>query len=61
MPLSPCEPDLNESSVGWLASSPPDYPYRIGVVGRGPDDAKRRFQDAVAAWGELHDRGTNED
>jgi hypothetical protein len=56
MSMSPCEPELRESSSGWLASSPPEYPYRIGVVGGSPDEARDLFQDALDAWGELHSR-----
>lgn len=56
MSLDPCEPELRETSSGWLASSPPEYPYRIGVLGRTPQDAECRFQEALANWGELHAR-----
>lgn len=56
MPLRPCEPDLRDTPSGWLASSPPDYPYRIGVVGQTEEEARRRFVVALAAWSELHER-----
>lgn len=54
--LRPCEPDVREAAVGWLATSPPDFPYRIGVVGESRDEAYRRFVAALARWEELHER-----
>jgi hypothetical protein len=60
MTIRQCEPDLVEIVAGWLATTPRDHPYRIGVVGQSPDEARRRFEAAVAAWGELHARGTGE-
>jgi len=60
MPLRPCEPDVRHAAIGWLASTPSDHPYRIGVVGRDEQEARRRFDAAMAAWGELHDRAVAE-
>lgn len=56
MSIRPCEPDINQAASGWLATTPADHPYRIGVVGQDPDEARRRFVAAFAAWEELHDR-----
>lgn len=55
-----CEPAIRESALGWLAVSPLDYPYRIGVVGEDREEARRRFAAALAAWEELHERATQE-
>lgn len=54
--IRPCEPDVCEAAVGWLAVTPRDHPYRIGVIGASEDEARRRFVAAFAAWQELHDR-----
>lgn len=61
MSLSPCEPDVREARSGWLATTPPEYPYRIGVVGGDPDEARERFQAALDAWRTLHDRSSEQD
>ncbi len=53
--LRPCEPDVRPCPVGFLATSPRDYPYRIGVVGADEEEARRRFVAELAAWEELHD------
>jgi hypothetical protein len=60
MSLRACEPNLREGPGGWLANTPPDYPYRIGVVGEDRDDARERFTAALAPWSELHDRQVDE-
>jgi hypothetical protein len=39
-----------------MAITPSDHPYRIGVVGADPDEARRRFTAAFAAWEELRAR-----
>lgn len=51
-----CEPNLAWTGAAWLASSPPSYPYRIGVRATTREEAERRFGEAVAAWRELHQR-----
>lgn len=56
MRLRPCEPHLRQTATGWLAATPADYPYRIGVEGSSDDEARRRFAAAFAAWDELHSR-----
>jgi hypothetical protein len=56
MPLRPCEPEILQGPNGYLAVTPPDHPYRIGVVGADEDEARRRFVSAFAAWEELHER-----
>lgn len=56
MPLRVCEPDVMPIAAGWIATTPADHPYRIGVVGDDADQARRRFDAAFAAWEELHDR-----
>ena len=55
MVMRPCEPDIQEARAGWLATAPPDYPYRIGVIGQDKAEARKRFIAALAAWGELHE------
>lgn len=60
MPLRICEPDITYGVLGWLAVTPTDHPYRIGVVGKDEDEARRRFTAAFAAWEELHDRAEAE-
>ena len=56
MSMRPCEPDITQARAGVQATAPPDYPYRIGVVGHDEAEARRRFSAALAAWGVLHDR-----
>jgi hypothetical protein len=60
MSLRPCEPNLRRTPSGWLATTPRDHPYRIGVTGSTKDDALRRFVAEFAAWEELHDRGESD-
>ena len=55
MTMRPCEPNIIQVRAGVLATAPPDYPYRIGVIGQNEDEARRRFTSALAAWGELHE------
>ncbi len=54
--LCVCEPDVRPCPVGYLATTPADHPYRIGVVGVDADQARRRFAAEFAAWEELHAR-----
>ncbi|MGA2307814.1 MAG: hypothetical protein ABSH29_27045 [Acidimicrobiales bacterium] len=59
--METCSPELRpcaDRAGRWLAATPADYPYRIGVVGTTPEQAQQRFQAAMAAWAELHDRPT---
>lgn len=56
MRLRHCEPEVIEIRNGWLAITPRDHPYRIGTVGKTPNEAERRFPEALAAWEELHNR-----
>jgi hypothetical protein len=56
MAIRPCEPRVRESRSGWLATTPRDHPYRIGVVGSTEEEARRRFEIEFAAWEDLHDR-----
>jgi hypothetical protein len=60
MSVQPCQPEVREGALGWLAASPADHPYRIGVVGTNRDEAYRRFATAFAAWEELHERAEAE-
>ena len=60
MALRTCEPIVFRVRAGWLAKAPPDFPYRIGVIGSDKDEARRRFTAALVTWGELHDRVENE-
>ena len=56
MNLELCKPVMRSISAGWLAASPPEYPYRIGVTGSSQEEALRLFAEAVTAWRELHSR-----
>ena len=58
--IRPCEPEVKESAIGWLAVTPRDHPYRIGVVGASEEEARRRFDSAFLAWDELHERALAE-
>jgi hypothetical protein len=51
-----CEPVIRSARSGYSATTPNEYPYRIGVVGTTEADARERFGDALAAWTDLHDR-----
>jgi hypothetical protein len=59
--IPPCEPITREGAVGWLATTPPWHPYRIGVVGDTEAEARQRFTEAFAAWEELHARRLDAD
>ncbi len=56
MRIRPCEPNVLRVQAGWLATTPRDHPYRIGVIGDTQEEARRRFVAAFAAWEELHER-----
>ena len=57
----PAEPELQEIKGGrWLARTPRDHPYRIGVVGDTEEEAQRRFAGAMAAWEDLHEHAVQE-
>jgi hypothetical protein len=58
MTIQPCEPDLQSIQGGVLALTPPEHPYRVGVLGETPAAARDRFAAAMAAWEELHARRT---
>lgn len=59
-PIRPCEPDILPTAYGqFLAVTPRDHPYRIGVLGWSVDEAQRRFVSAFAAWEELHARAAD--
>lgn len=60
MAIRPCEPEVVRAAAGWLATTPRDHPYRVGVVGGTQDEARRRFVAAMAAWEELHERARQE-
>lgn len=55
-----CEPEFRETKEGWLATSPPDFPHPIGVVGIDRDEARRKFVVALEAWEELHEQAAAE-
>ena len=44
MSIRLCEPNIVQSVTGWLAATPADHPYRIGVVGDDEAQARRRFE-----------------
>jgi hypothetical protein len=54
--LTGVEPRMAVTPTGILASTPGDHPYRIGVLGKTAEDARRLFDQALAAWRELHQR-----
>lgn len=56
MVIRACEPQVVEAAVGWLATTPPDHPYRIGVTAPTEEEARRRFEAAMVAWRELRER-----
>lgn len=58
--IRPCEPEITEAAIGWLAVTPRDHAYRIGTVGDTRDEAERRFRVAFTAWEELHERAEAE-
>ncbi len=50
-----CTPQVVSTPGGWLASSPSDFPYRIGVVAPSSREATDRFAEALDRWHRLHD------
>jgi hypothetical protein len=57
---TPCDPIVSECPGGWLAVTPSSHVLRIGVVGHTREEARARFQDALAAWEVLHERAQAE-
>jgi hypothetical protein len=55
LPDGGCFAGVDLVVVFVLATAPPDFPYRIGVVGRDEQEARRRFAAAWDAWSELHE------
>lgn len=49
-------PRVTEVREGWLASTPPEHQYRVGVVGQNREEALERLMAAMEAWEELHSR-----
>lgn len=47
MQVRPYEPEIFEAAEGWLATTPRDHPYRIGVVGESRAEAGR---DSRLSW-----------
>ncbi len=39
--------------LGWLASTPDDYPLRFATTGATEDEAIRAFEEAVSRWESL--------
>lgn len=39
-----------DGDLGWLASTPPDYPLRFAVVGNDESEAEDRYYAALARW-----------
>lgn len=39
--------------LGWIASTPPTYPFRFAVIGNTEAEAKARFEEAVKRWESL--------
>lgn len=58
MAIRPCGPDVRRTPSGYLATTPREHPYRIGVIGDDKEEAKRRFVRALAFWEELSQRRT---
>jgi hypothetical protein len=50
-----CTPELRRCPNGWLAVTPAEHPYRIGVIGHTEEDAKSAFSTEMDAWRDLHD------
>lgn len=38
------------NNMGWLALTPPDSPWRIGVLGADATDAREHFAEALGRW-----------
>lgn len=53
------KPTLSEraNSLGWLASTPPEYPFRFAVTGVTEAQAAENFADAVRRWEAIPDDG----
>ena len=47
------EPQLIKTESRWLALSPPDARFHVGVVGADEDEARRRLAQELAAWDRL--------
>jgi len=40
---------------GYLALTPPEFPYRIGVRGLDEIEVREKFEEELAAWERLRD------
>lgn len=49
------KPVVRPARHGWLATTPPEHPMRIGVLGKDESDARRLFNEELRAWAALHD------
>lgn len=59
-PWRDAEPRLMRCRRGWLALTPKDHPYRVGVIGADEAEARRRFTVALESWKDLHERAQQE-
>lgn len=49
-------PVVRPARCGWLATTPPEHPFRIGVIGADEGEARVKFKDELRAWAALRDQ-----
>lgn len=54
--LKDVQPVVTRTRRGWIATTPRDHSYRIGVTAASEDEARRCFARALDGWRALHKR-----
>lgn len=49
-------PVVRKARCGWIAHTPPEHPYRVGVQGGTAEEARELFFKEMAEWAELDRR-----
>jgi hypothetical protein len=55
-PWSHPRPVVRPVRGGYLALTPPEFPYRIGVFGKGEKEAREGFEIELTSWEELRNQ-----
>lgn len=44
-----------DGTLGWIATTPLEYPWRIGVIGKTSAETRRLYREAIIRWKSLPD------
>lgn len=50
------DPVVRPVRSGWLATTPPDHPLRVGVVGADESEARILFSEELREWAALREQ-----